>query len=65
MATSSIFHNVILNDPKQVEAFVNAMEASLADPYKGSVEPFVSVITDKDEIRRLQELRRRHREIEK
>ena len=33
MATSSIFHNVILNEPKQVEAFINALEASEADPY--------------------------------
>ena len=33
MATSSIFHNVILRTPEQVEAFINAAEASLADPY--------------------------------
>lgn len=60
MATSSIFHNVILNEPKQVEAFLNALEASEADPYMGSVEPLVSVISDKNEIRRLQELRRKN-----
>ena len=34
MATSSIFHNVILRTPEQVEAFINAAEASLADPYE-------------------------------
>ena len=65
MAKSSIFHNVILIEPKQVESFVKAMEASEADPYKGSLEPFVLVISDKDEIIRLQEFRRKHREIEK
>ena len=33
MATSSIFHNVILRTPEQVEAFIRAAEASEADPY--------------------------------
>lgn len=33
MAESSIFHNVILDTPEKVEAFLNAAEASLADPY--------------------------------
>ena len=33
MATSSIFHNVILRTPEEVEAFVKAAEASMADPY--------------------------------
>lgn len=61
MATSSIFHNVILNEPKQVEAFVKALEASEADPYIRVIEPLEAVISDKDKIRRLQELRRRHR----
>ena len=65
MATSSIFHNVILTDPKQVESFVNALEASIADPYRGTGEPIVSVVSGKDEIRRIQELRRKNREIQK
>lgn len=34
MATSSIFHNVIINDPKKADAFISAIEASIADPYK-------------------------------
>ena len=61
MATSSIFHNVILNDPKQVEAFVNAMEASLADPYIASRTSLSELMADKNEIRRLHELRQRNR----
>ena len=33
MATSSIFHNVILREPEEIQAFVDAIEASIADPY--------------------------------
>ena len=33
MAVSSIFHNVILDTPEKVEAFISAMEASEAHPY--------------------------------
>lgn len=33
MATSSIFHNVIINEPQKAEAFISAIEASIADPY--------------------------------
>ena len=65
MATSSIFHNVILTSPKEVESFVNALEASIADPYRRTGEPIVSVVSDKDEIRRIQELRRKNREKQK
>ena len=61
MATSNIFHNVILNEPKQVEAFVNAMEASLADPYTVPHTPLSELIADKNEIIRLHELRQRNR----
>ena len=34
MAISSIFHNVILREPEQVEAFIRAAEASLAEPLR-------------------------------
>ena len=61
MATSSIFHNVILNDPKQVEAFVNAIEAQLADPYIAYRTPLSELMADKSEIRRLHELRQINR----
>jgi len=59
MATSSIFHNVILNDPKQVETFVNAMEASLADPYIAPQTPLSELLVSQDELKRLHELWRR------
>ncbi len=32
MATSSIFHNIIITDPKDAEAFLAACEASERDP---------------------------------
>lgn len=57
MATSSIFHNVILTTPKEVESFVNALEASIADPYPAPRMSLSEIMADKDEIRRLHELR--------
>ena len=47
MAESSIFHNVILDTPEKVEAFINAAEASLAHPYvrPEGISP-MKVITD-------------------
>ena len=57
MATSSIFHNVILTSPKEVESFVNALEASIDDPYPAPRMSLSEIMADKDEIRRLHELR--------
>ncbi len=34
MATSSIFHNVILREPEQIETFIRAAEASKANLYR-------------------------------
>ena len=61
MATSGIFHNVILTDPQQVESFVNALEASAADPYPAPQMSLSEIIADKDEIKRLHELRVQNR----
>ena len=57
MATSSIFHNVVLNDPEQIEDFLGALEASEADPYVSSRMSLSDVMTTKEEILRLHELR--------
>ena len=65
MAESSIFHNVILDTPEKVEAFINAAEASLAHPYVRPEGPIATVLTDPVEIRRLSELRRKNRGIRK
>lgn len=56
MATSSIFHNVILTEPKQVEAFINALEASEADPYIAPRTPLSEIMMSRDELKRLHEL---------
>ena len=57
MATSSIFHNVILRTPEQVEAFINAAEASLADPYVRPEGISIARAATPEEIDRLWELR--------
>ena len=63
MATSSIFHNVIINDPKQADDFLNAIESSQADEYKfkNYKNSSVSLISDKNEIAGLQLMRRKLR----
>ena len=51
MATSSIFHNVVINDPKKADAFISAIEASIADPYKrNEKEPVTKVESDQGKI---------------
>ncbi len=62
MATSSIFHNVIINDSQKAEAFISAIESSIADPYNSSTTINANIAPDKDEIRRLHELRRKKAE---
>ena len=57
MATSSIFHDVILREPQEVESFLKALEASEADPYIDSGMSLSDVMTSKEEILRLHELR--------
>ncbi len=61
MAVSSIFHNVILDTPEKVEAFLDALEASEADPYiRPKDEPVYKVTEDPERIRRLWELREKN-----
>ena len=50
MATSSIFHNVVINDPKKAEAFISAIEASIADPYWTGDKPNTIVESDPNKI---------------
>ena len=64
MATSSIFHNVILRTPEEVEAFVKAVEASMADPYvRPEGIPVARPITDPEELDRLWELREKNMKV--
>lgn len=53
MATSSIFANVKITDPKKAEAFVNALEASANEPAKKTSAPVIPTVTDLAAIRKL------------
>ena len=52
MATSSIFHNIVINDEATAERFVAALEASEAHPLRGTGRPIEEVLASKDEIDR-------------
>ena len=53
MATSSIFANIKITEPEKVEAFVDALEASIADPMPTSNIPKKTVLSDPDKIREI------------
>lgn len=53
MATSSIFTNIKISDPKEAEALINALEASESDPNVELSAPIIPTVTDLDEIRKL------------
>lgn len=57
MATSSIFHNVILREPEQIEAFIRAAEASEANPYRKPAGAPTYSVASKEEIQKLLERR--------
>lgn len=53
MATSSIFTNIVINDPQKAEKFIDALEASSRDP---EWKPAILVkppLTDTEAIRKL------------
>lgn len=52
MATSSIFSNVKITDPKKVEAFVEALDASARDPERRPTGAVIPLVNDIDEIRK-------------
>lgn len=53
MATSSIFAKVRIDDPKQAEAFIDALAASENKPKRRPSAPVKPPLTDYDAIRRL------------
>lgn len=53
MATSSIFARVRIDDPKQAEAFIDALVASEDKPRRKPSTPVRPPLTDHDAIRRL------------
>lgn len=50
--TSSIFTNIIIDDPKKAEKFIDALEASSNDPV-WEVKADVKPLKDVEEIRKL------------
>ena len=65
MATSSIFHNIILREPEEIEAFIRAAEASEVDPYRKPKGAPTYTVTSKEEIQKLLEKRYENRELKK
>lgn len=53
MATSSIFANVKITDPKKAEAFINALDASANELPKGQKALRRSLVTDPSTIRKM------------
>lgn len=53
MATSSIFANIKITEPEKIEAFVKALESSIADPMPPSNAPRKMVLSNPDKIREL------------
>ena len=55
MATSSIFTNVRITDPKKAEAFIKAFEESeaLVRDTKNEMPSNVRIVTDPEEVRKI------------
>lgn len=59
MATSSIFHNIVITDPKKADDFVNAIESSIADPRPKPNKTLNDVLMKNDDIIRMHNLRKK------
>ena len=57
MATSSIFTNIRITDPKKAEAFAEALDASARDPERMPAAPVIPLVTDLEEIRKFMTVR--------
>ena len=53
MATSSILTSVKITDPKKIESFIKALDASVDDPKREPSAQVSRQMTNIDEIRRL------------
>jgi len=52
MATSSIFHNIVIKDEATAMKFIAALEASEAHPIRGTGRPINEVLSDGEKIDR-------------
>ena len=55
MATSSILTELVIEDPKKAEAFINALEMSIQDPVCSPSAPSIPILDSVKEIRRFLE----------
>lgn len=53
MATSSIFTNIKIDNPKKADAFVKALEASINDPLRCSGHRAIAVNANPELVRNL------------
>ena len=59
MATSSIFANVKITDPRKAEAFINALDAAANTPKKDAKVPTNSLVTDEEKIKMMMAKRKK------
>ena len=52
MATSSIFANVRITNPRQAEAFAEALDESAMEPERMPSAPVIPLVTNIEEIRK-------------
>ena len=57
MATSSIFANVKITDPKKAEAFINALDAAANSPKANAKEATHSLVTDPEKLKMMMDKR--------
>lgn len=51
MATSSIFHNVVIKDRKSAERFIEALDKARIIPEKAPTDEINAVVLEEDSIR--------------
>lgn len=59
MATSSILTELVIEDPKKAEAFINTLELSSQDPVCSPSAPFIPILDSVEEIRRFLERKKK------
>ena len=60
MATSSIFHNIVISDPQKVDAFIDAIESSIADPRPKPNVSLNDVLMTENDIIKMHNLRKKN-----
>ena len=61
MATSSIFANVKITDPKKAQAFINALDAAANSPKGKAKDTTHSLVTDPEKLKMMMDKRMQRR----